>query len=140
MVLAVNKHHPLAGKAIPLAEAAAENFITLPSDTHNYQFFIRQCKKSGFTPKIILQTSDYYTIRQLIESNIGISFVPRYSWGFSENDISFVKILSPSCRNNIQILQVNQSPTPACEKFWRFVNHYQFIPKQYKAQEIETQP
>lgn len=109
MVLAVPLGHPLAGQTVSLAQAAQENFISLPSDYLFYHELIKNCRKAGFTPRITLESSDYYTISGLVEAGEGIAMVPRYSWGIQDRpNLAFASIRSPICRNKI-VLSWNNS-------------------------------
>ncbi len=90
-VLLVNKDHPFAKrKILALSEARGENFIVLNKEYTFRSYFDDCCKKAGFIPKIIAETS-YLLKDQLIKKGSGISFSTQLS--VSSNNISDISVI-----------------------------------------------
>ncbi|AOT69470.1 LysR family transcriptional regulator [Geosporobacter ferrireducens] len=105
IVLAVNKNHKLANrKSVSLCDLSTENFISLPEFTQLRISTDHYCRISGLTPNIILECYDSPTILELVKNGMGISFVPRYSWGdITDKELSLVSISSPKCTRLINL-------------------------------------
>ena len=81
MVLAVQKGHPLAGREIALEEIGGESFIALPSHSMQEKEIARIFKDAGVNRKVVLESSDYYTIQKMVEAGMGVAFIPQVSFG-----------------------------------------------------------
>ena len=68
--------HPLSSQAsIPFTKLSELPFILLKEDTYNRQVIMEECKKHHFTPNIVFSSSQIETIINLVELEIGISFL-----------------------------------------------------------------
>lgn len=68
--------HPLSNlPSIPFHQFRDQPFILLKEDTYNRQVVMEECKKHHFTPQIVFSSSQVETIINLIELEIGISFL-----------------------------------------------------------------
>ena len=123
MVLAVPAGHPWAGQSLPLRGASQEKFLTLPSFYVQTKEFRDLCAKAGFFPKVVLESSDYYTLQRMIEAGVGIALVPQFSWGFHKNAaIGFAHITEPLCTNWITVSwESDDSLTEAGKRFRDFL-------------------
>jgi len=124
LVLAVTPDSAYSGRELDLSDAKNEDFVSLPSQSSQGQEFIGICKQAGFLPNIILQSSDYNTIREMVAAQMGVAIAPRYSWGLlRSNLLSFAPIVSPPCSNYISL---NWSGTPSISSSGRaFINFTQ---------------
>ncbi|MBP2628179.1 MAG: transcriptional regulator, LysR family [Firmicutes bacterium] len=69
-------NHPLAeNTVISLDQLRDESFILFKEGAYNRDLILRECKKYGFTPNIILSSDQIETIRSLVIKGIGISFL-----------------------------------------------------------------
>jgi len=110
LCLASEKDSIYSAHEINLSEVAHENFISLPIFYSQGQEFIEVCKQAGFTPNIVLQSSDYNTIQEMIATRIGVAVVPKYSWGFQRmSSISMSTITHPTVSNYITLNWKNES-------------------------------
>jgi len=105
LILAVPKNHYLSKNTeICLNDVSNENFVCLPPYTKLRKTTDYYCKISGFTPNIILECYDSPSILELVKGGMGISFVPKYSWGNIEHqELSLVDIHSPKCTRCINL-------------------------------------
>jgi DNA-binding transcriptional LysR family regulator len=76
ILLCVSPFHPLAeASVVGFEKLKDEPFILLKEDTYHRQIILQECKKHGFTPNIILSSSQIETIRGLVAKGVGISFL-----------------------------------------------------------------
>ena len=74
--LCLSPDHPLREMArVPIAALRDEPFILLKEDTYNRRLILEQCQKNHFTPNIIFSTRQIQTIINLVERNVGVSFL-----------------------------------------------------------------
>ena len=79
IMLAVSKSNPLAKeKSLSISDLKNERFITMPKNSSIYNITKELCK--GFSPNIAIMTDDPFYIRKYIELDLGIAFVPAFSW------------------------------------------------------------
>ena len=77
--LCLPKSHRLAkNKVITFADLKDENFILQQTGTYQHQKTLELCTKSGYSPKVLLCTSQLKTIKQLVINEAGISFLPNF--------------------------------------------------------------
>jgi DNA-binding transcriptional LysR family regulator len=62
--------------AIDYHKLMDEQFILYSSDYHLHDMIIEGCKEAGFTPKIILETSQREWMIQMVMDNLGIALLP----------------------------------------------------------------
>lgn len=76
IMLCVSSGHRLAGKKkVPFDELRNEQFVMLKEDSYHRQLIIEECKKCGFAPRIVFSSSQIQTIKGLVASGVGISFL-----------------------------------------------------------------
>ncbi|VVM08189.1 partial HTH-type transcriptional regulator GltC, partial [Methylacidimicrobium cyclopophantes] len=84
--VALPPDHRLAGeKKIRLEALANESFIfLLRSESPTlFDLAIETCRRAGFSPKIVYQPDMIMTVFALIECNLGVSLLPRFSRGLA---------------------------------------------------------
>jgi DNA-binding transcriptional LysR family regulator len=76
IVLCVSPEHRLAvEKTVAFSQLRNEQFIMLKEDSYHRQLVIDECQKYGFTPRIVFSSSQIQTIKALVASNAGVSFL-----------------------------------------------------------------
>lgn len=70
-----HEHRLSLKKSISFSDLKNEKFIMLKEDTYHRQVILEECAKEGFTPEIILSSSQIETIRGLVANGLGISFL-----------------------------------------------------------------
>lgn len=79
MSLCVHPEHALARKErVSFAELKDEKFIMQQPNTYQYTSVYEHCVDSGFTPDILLCTTQLKTIKQLVANQLGISVLPNF--------------------------------------------------------------
>jgi DNA-binding transcriptional LysR family regulator len=94
--LVMHKNHPLSNhKKIKLSDLATEPFIIHnrhDSPVGSYEFIVHLCEQSGFTPHIVSQPRFVDTVPILVESEIGISILPKSFEAISSPSLRFIKM------------------------------------------------
>lgn len=105
ILLAVPNTHPLADKKyVCLKDVSNENFISFKKNTTLRNLTDAFCNNCGFTPNIILESDDTSTIRGLINSGLGIAFVPSITWqGSISPSIKLLHVSDPICYRSIKV-------------------------------------
>lgn len=79
MSLCVNPDHRLLQKeSVDFSELKNEKFIVQQPNTYQYKGLYARCVENGFTPDILLCTSQLKTIKQLVANKVGISLLPDF--------------------------------------------------------------
>lgn len=88
--LAVNLKNPLSKKKkISAKDLENENFIGLNEESIMHKTAEKICTKLKLNPNVIIRSPDPFYVRKCIELNLGVAFVPLFSWQgqFSDNII-----------------------------------------------------
>ncbi len=113
--LAVPKKSRYAHRpSIQLQEVCDEGFVTLASSRSFRGICDMFCAYAGFRPKIIFESDSPETVKNIIQSNVGVAFWPEFSWGklSGTSDIVLLPIETPTCRREIVIELHEHSPEP----------------------------
>ncbi len=120
--IAVRKDSPLAArKSIRLDDIKDEGFVSLSAQRNFRSMCDLFCKSVGFTPRIVFETDNPYTVKNLIESGIGVGFWPEFSWGSHDEEIKLIPISYPECSRTLIIEKTNSRITSAVEDFFVYV-------------------
>jgi DNA-binding transcriptional LysR family regulator len=94
--IVMHKNHPLSSKKkIKLSDLASEPFIIhnrQASPVGSYDFIVHLCEQSGFTPRIVNQPRFVDTVPILVESEMGISILPKSFEAYSSSSLRFVEM------------------------------------------------
>ncbi len=85
------KGHPLADKAeITRADLSDYAFISLGTSSNLYKIIAHFCKRFNFTQNTAMYVDSPAIMRELLKMNLGIAFVPQYTWhSFYKNSLIF---------------------------------------------------
>lgn len=76
IMLCVSPEHRLAGQSsVSFSELSGEQFILLKEDSFHRQLIIDECRKQGYAPRIVFSSSQIQTIKGLVASGAGVSFL-----------------------------------------------------------------
>lgn len=77
IVAALPQRHRLAGRTeIGLAELADDVFIANPAYYNLRQLTEKWCGTAGFEPQIVVEITEFATIRELVERGLGVALLP----------------------------------------------------------------
>ncbi|EXJ51811.1 LysR family transcriptional regulator [Microbacterium sp. MRS-1] len=78
IVVALAEQHSLAGRArIKLSELREATFIANPASYHLRALTEAWCQGAGFAPRVLLEITEFDTMRELIARNLGVALLPR---------------------------------------------------------------
>lgn len=71
--------HPLAGRRqLDFADLVHEHFILQRNQTYQHRIVYERCQQAGYTPNVLICTSQFPTIKQLVADGEGISVLPDF--------------------------------------------------------------
>ncbi|MDF2570285.1 MAG: gltC 8 [Sporomusa sp.] len=75
--IVMHPQHPLANKSsITYQELKNEHFVLYSNDYILHDKIIERCKKAGFTPNIIFETSQRELMTQIVAARLGVALLP----------------------------------------------------------------
>ncbi len=125
--LAVPNASPLATHpSIHLIEAAHEGFITLDRSHPIRQICDTFCLTAGFEPRIIFESDNPDSVRDLIAAGLGIAFWPIKTWGhLSTPEVTLLPIDSPVCTRDIYMTSTKAArQNPVVDDFYHFISSH----------------
>ena len=97
-------------KSISLNEVEREGFISFSGAKPFRIICDDYCKQKGFKPKIVFESDNQESIRNLVDSNLGIAFWPEYSWGrVTSRNAVMLSISEPKCNRTIYAIENKNS-------------------------------
>jgi DNA-binding transcriptional LysR family regulator len=78
---------------------------------------ISLCDRSGFTPRIVYEPNDMFTILNLVSAGIGVSLVPRAARAMQVNGVKFAPVLSSFAEWDIGMAWNRQLESEIIRKF-----------------------
>ena len=105
-VICVSENHRLANyDEIDFVDLKNERFICFRNDFMIHQFFLKMCEESAFEPEIVLNSSQWDLILELVGVNFGIAIVPRILISkFERENMKEIKIKTPNIPWEIGII------------------------------------
>ncbi len=107
ILLAVPKDSSYASwDEIGLKQVEKEGFISFSEAKPFRSICDEYCRRAGFAPRIIFESDNQESVRNLIESNMGVAFWPEFSWGrlMGENS-KLLRIKEPECVRRIYAIR-----------------------------------
>lgn len=93
IVLVMNKHHPLSKKkSISFADLKNESFINFSEENYTLgKLTIQKCTDAGFSPKIVLESSEWDILLEVVANSSNVSIQPYpIVKRFQRNDLTFI--------------------------------------------------
>ncbi len=78
--LAASKNNLLSGKRLLMNDLKHQTFISMCKGSSLNRITVDACKNAGFNPDIMIESDDPHYIQKCIEINMGIAFIPEFSW------------------------------------------------------------
>ncbi len=76
LLVCLPPQHPLSTRsALHFLDLRNEEFILFSEGTYHRQVILNECERNNFSPRIVLTTSQLETIRRLVSTGAGISFL-----------------------------------------------------------------
>lgn len=122
MYFAVSVNNPLSEKKIALGELCGEPFITMCKGSSMYTLTNQYCKKAGFTPNIIIECDDPYSLRKYIELDFGVALVPETSWhGELSENVKYLDIIDFD-ESRVTYFYQNKNSKDAAKRFYEYIS------------------
>ncbi|MDD7185085.1 MAG: LysR family transcriptional regulator [Ruminococcus sp.] len=125
--LAVPDNEKYHGRtSINLEEVRNEGFISLLGSKQMRWICDKLCQNVGFQPRIIFESDNLTSVKNMIGANIGIGFWPEHTWGKLEGDsVLLLEISNPVCQRDILFTcNHNKSDNSNVEEFFEFLREY----------------
>lgn len=117
MAVVFRQNHPLAHRtSVSLQELKNEQFLFLPPDSLMFHICMDECKKAGFTPRVVYSGKRSETILDLVNKGMGTTMLMRKPIDYSNrNDVSIVDV-EPKITTYIQIYYKKDATLSAASK------------------------
>ena len=116
-VLVVHPQHPLAGRrSAPLSVLRHEPVVTLTRASRLRSVLEASCRRAGFAPRIVAETSDLSVMVQLVAEGVGVALMPR-SGRDDGADVVAVPITHPAIDRRIVLVWRADATPPAARAF-----------------------
>lgn len=110
LVIAIPKNHILASKEnIELHHLYNEPFISLNHNSNLFKIISHYCSKQNFEPKISTFVDTPGIMRDLLNLNLGIAFIPEVSWKDFSSESIVIRKLSDFNMNRYITLSWNEN-------------------------------
>ena len=99
LLLAVADSHPLAAAAeVALGDLADEHFVTFPAarGSEVRELGVRACLEAGFTPRIVQEAPDSFTLLALVGANVGVALTVEAARSIALEHVVFVPLQEPA--------------------------------------------
>ena len=128
MGLCLPLQHPLKDlEVVPFQRLRKEKFIMQQPHTFQYRTVFDSCTQHGFTPDIVLCTSQLKTIKQLVANGTGISVLPNF---VTQNETIFCRrAIDPQIPLHISLYWGNHKTFSSIDnRFMDFMRKYTEAP------------
>src|SRR6516164_9126471 len=112
--LIVPARHPLARRrVVPLAEAAAEDFICLKPGYGLRVITDELCRAAGFEPRIAFEGEEAATCQGLVGAGLGVSLLPATATIAADQAVAAVRITEPRAARTVGLAWMADRPQAA---------------------------
>lgn len=125
--LIVHPSHPLAGESsVTYTQLRNEKFILLDNEYILTASIISACREYGYEPEILVETSNWDFVVQLVKINMGVSIIPRRIFDlYPDSGIAQVAIDHRSQNwNVVMIVKKGRYHSQPVRNFISFVKEY----------------
>ncbi len=70
-------HRLASRRKISVSELRHEGFITMKPGNGSLEVLLAQCRRAGFEPRIVMETTQVEVVRGLVEAGMGVSILPK---------------------------------------------------------------
>jgi DNA-binding transcriptional LysR family regulator len=97
--------HRLAGRrhGLPLAEAAAEDFIVMEPGYGLRTITDAMCRAAGFEPRVTFEGEEVGTVRGLVGAGLGVSLLPATASSLADPSVVAVRVTVPRAARTVGI-------------------------------------
>lgn len=96
MLLAVPVGDPLAGEdAVDLAQVGERRFVAMSEGSSSRGYMMRACARAGFTPRVVLDTDDLFSVTGAVAVGIGLAILPGRMRDFRHPGVVLIRLVEP---------------------------------------------
>lgn len=120
VILALPKHHALAGRArLSLAALADEPFVSFPRvvGPEMYDDIIASCRAAGFSARIVQEAVGWHTLASLVSAGVGVGFVPRSIAEFQQQGVVYRPVRDLKVEMTLSAVWRRDDRSPVRERF-----------------------
>ena len=122
-VLIVPKNHRLAGrKTVPLAETRDETYIFPTADNVSHDIFLTECKRAGFTPRILSKCNGPGRRVDLVRGGLGVSLISSSGLKYyGRTGLAALKLEVPFYKQLVLARRREEHTSPIVLAFWNHI-------------------
>lgn len=119
-------------ESVNLIDFTDADFICLEGSRQFGQICEKYCSHAGFKPKIIFESDNLTSVKNMIAAGIGVGFWPQYTWGpLDTEDVLLIPIETPLCQRDIVVVyNENKADNSEVRNYFTFlVNFFESLKK-----------
>ncbi|MEU8674615.1 LysR family transcriptional regulator [Streptomyces sp. NPDC048560] len=116
LICALPSDHRLAQlDSVPLAVLADEPFVSFPANTGSTvrDAMTEACEASGFTPRVVQEAPDSYTIMALVAAGVGVTLTVTSCMHIQQNGLVYRPLAGPPIRRQAALAWRQDNPSAA---------------------------
>ncbi|MFI5479849.1 LysR family transcriptional regulator [Streptomyces rubiginosohelvolus] len=116
LVCALPSDHPLARReTVPLDVLAGEPFVSFPANSGSTvrDAMTEACESAGFTPRIVQEAPDSYTILALVAAGVGVTLTVTSVQHIQQNGLVYRPLAGPTVRLRAALAWRADNPSAA---------------------------
>ncbi|MGW4038201.1 LysR family transcriptional regulator [Streptomyces sp. NPDC004778] len=116
LVCALSSDHPLARReTVPLDVLAGEPFVSFPANSGSTvrDAMTGACENAGFTPRIVQEAPDSYTILALVAAGVGVTLTVTSVQHIQQNGLVYRPLAGPAVRLRAALAWRADNPSAA---------------------------
>ncbi|MGE5647424.1 MAG: LysR family transcriptional regulator [Acidobacteriota bacterium] len=125
LMLALPAAHPLArSRRVRLKSFAAEPWVMISREAGAgyYQQTFELCAKAGFTPRIVMEVGEIYTVVGLVAAGFGVALVPAAATSLRRRGAAYVPLAGPHAMAEISVACLRDRHSPVLGNFLSLVH------------------
>ncbi len=119
LVVVLPADHPLAGRdTLRLRDLSAEPFITFREGARLRELLMRAAERTGFEPRIALESNESRRIRSLVSRGLGVAILPRSDAAGPGAVVAVADLVDPPLTRDVTLAsRAERRPSPAAGAF-----------------------
>jgi len=96
MLLAVAAGDPLAHEeSVELARVGDRRFVAMSEGSSSRGYMMRACARAGFTPRVVMDTDDLFSVTGAVAAGIGVAILPGRMSDYRHPGVSLLPLVEP---------------------------------------------
>ncbi len=116
LICALPSDHPLARRvSVPLDVLAGEPFVSFPANSGSTvrDAMTEACESAGFTPRVVQEAPDSYTILALVAAGVGVTLTVTSVQHIQQNGLVYRRLAGPPVRLSAALAWRPDNPSAA---------------------------